>query len=143
MKMARAQFKALVKECLLEILKEGLGHAADQTTTTMPPRQAPITPRRLTFDPALDRPARVATPFMKEAIKHEAAGNPIMEAIFADTAKTTLPAMLAGGDNGSSSSPAVSQQEQFVGTPEQVFGEETTSRWSNLAFATGPTKKTA
>lgn len=144
MKMARSQLKALVKECLVEILKEGLGNTTEQATTTMPTRQAPITPRRPAFDPMLDRPVRSQSPALKEAIKHEAAGNPIMEAIFADTAKTTLPAMLAGGDTGANrSSPAIAQQEQFVGTPEQVFGEDTTSRWANLAFASAPVKKTA
>lgn len=143
--MARSQFKALVKECLVEILKEGLGSVVEQVATTMPTRQHPIVPRRPAFDPVLDRPVKPQTsPALKEAIEHESAGNPIMKAIFADTAKTTLPAMLAGGDNGASrSSPGVSQQEQFVGTPEQVFGEDTTSRWANLAFADAPVKKTA
>lgn len=144
MKLARAQLKALVKECLIEILKDGLGaNVEQQTMTTLPRRQQPIVPKRPAFDPVLDRPVRVQTSALKEAIKHEAGGNPIMESIFADTAQTTLPAMLAGGDSGTGTSPKPSQQEQFVGTPEQVFGEETTSRWANLAFSTSPIKKTA
>lgn len=170
MKMSREQLKALVKECLLELLSEGLGDV------TAPARREPIPPRvpiagRATeararpspsarrapeFDPRLDTPlgnGRQPTAALKAAIKQNAGGNPIMESIFADTARTTLPAQLAHGDvgalpqpDGSVSSGAPqgpSQQEQFNGTPEQVFGEESASRWASLAFMDAPAKKSA
>lgn len=167
MKMSREQLKALVKECLLELLSEGLGDV------TMPARRetqlprVPIAGRALEsrarvprgkpdFDPRLDTPVgggRQPTDALKQAIKQNAGGNPIMESIFADTARTTLPAQLAHGDvgslpqaDGSMSTGAPqgpSQQEQFNGSPEQVFGEESASRWASLAFMDSPSKKTA
>ena len=160
MKMSRDQLKALVKECLLELLSEGLGDVS-----RMPARREPIPPRmpiagvseqrsrarpRQDYDPRLDTPigpGRQPTNALKDAIKREAGGNPIMESIFADTARTTLPAQLQAGDTGgmgggvAPSGPA--QEEKFVGTPEQVFGEETASRWADLAFMDAPAKKTA
>lgn len=161
MKMSRDQLKALVKECLLEILSEGLGDVS------VPARRDPISPRsaiagvaesrsrkKPDFDPRLDTPVgpgRTPTAALKEAIKRNAGGNPVMESIFADTARTTLQAQLAHGDTGqlpsgggSMSAPAGPiQEEKFNGTPEQVFGEETASRWASLAFMDGPSKKTA
>ncbi len=159
MKMSRDQLKALVKECLLELLSEGLGDV-----TRLPARREPIPPRmpiagvseqrsrgraRQDYDPRLDTPigSRTPTTALKDAIKREAGGNPIMESIFADTARTTLPSQLAAGDTGgmgggvAPTGPA--QEEKFVGTPEQVFGEETASRWADLAFMDAPAKKTA
>jgi hypothetical protein len=157
MKISRDQLKALVKECLVEILNEGLA-GGQPIRTTMP--QRPIAGvseqrsvrRKPAFDPSLDRPVttgRTPTHHLKEAVKREAGGNPIMEAIFADTARTTLPSMLAVGDSnampepGSTGGGGLVQQEQFHGTPEQVFGEETAGRWADLAFAEPTPKKSA
>jgi hypothetical protein len=78
---------------------------------------------------------------LKSAIKEVAAGDPVMEAIYADTAATTLAAQMAHGDTRGSLSSAPSGpllKEQFSGAPDQVFGESA-NRWSELAFA-GPSK---
>jgi hypothetical protein len=163
MKMSREQLKALVKECLLELLSEGLGDVASAPRREPVPPRVPIAgvaesrnrARRVPeFDPRLDTPVgpgRTPTAALKDAIKRNAGGNPIMESIFADTARTTLPAQLAHGDVGAlptGGGPAAApggpvQQEQFNGEPEQVFGEEAASRWASLAFMDGPSKKTA
>jgi hypothetical protein len=156
MKMSREQLKALVKECLLEILSEGLG--GNVPISRQPQPSARMQESRSggrskpAFDSRLDTPmggGRQATDALRQAIKQNAGGNPIMESIFADTAATTLPSMLSHGDVGTpppgmSVSPGSSQgpvqQEQFNGAPEEVF--EGSSRWANLAFM-GPDKKTA
>lgn len=159
MKMSRDQLKALIKECLLELLSEGLGDVA-----RLPARPEPIPPKipivgmseqrlrrrvKQDYDPRLDTPIGNRTPTMalKDAIKREAGGNPIMESIFADTARTTLPSQLAAGDSGGTGGGVApigpAQKEKFAGTPEQVFGEETASRWADLAFMNAPAKKTA
>ena len=148
MKMSREQLKAIVKECLLEILSEGLGDATPIAAVSRRPQIAGIAEQRRRnqkqdFDPRLDTPinGRSPTSALKEAIKREAGGNPIMESIFADTARTTLQSQLAAGDGGAGG--GTTQQEQFQGAPEEVFGEEVASRWANLAFAESPTKKLA
>jgi len=148
MKTSRDELKAIVKQCLIEILSEGLGSGLAMQTnkisgvseqrTRMNPRQA--------FDPVLDTPIKRSSQpsAMKEAIKREAGGNKLMESIFADTAMNTLPNMAANGDSGGGSpSHAITQQEQFNGEPEQVFGTEVASRWASLAFTDSTVKKSA
>lgn len=155
MKISREQLKALVKECLVELLSEGLGNASIVTPLTSGRSIAGVTEsrrpqrRQQNFDPRLDTPVKnnhIENSALKEAIKRNAGGNPIMESIFADTAATTLQAQLSHGDSGPAGSTGeqkIVQQEQFNGSPEQVFGEDTTSRWANLAFMDSPPKKTA
>jgi len=104
--------------------------------------------RQPDYDPRLDTPlagGRRVTSELKEQIKRNAGGNPVMEAILADTAVSTLPKMIGDRNLGSNdvaqaggqtvAKQGIPQIEQINGTPEQVFGEETASRWADLAFA--------
>lgn len=165
MKTSREQLKALVKELMIEALTEGLG-AGLQQARTMPirsaspervsERRAPVNNRqRLAFDPRLDTPIQGRTPSdaLKETIKRESGGNPVMADILADTAMTTLPSQLShgdsmGGSSGISRDHLSTQQEQFHGDPAEVFGEaaqmrdDGSSHWADLAFMT-PGKKSA
>lgn len=156
MKMTREQLKAFVKECLLELLSEGLGDvshlsARRESISTRAPISGVVESRNRVrrasdYDPRFDTPVgtgRRPTDALKAAVKENAQGNPVMESIFADTARTTLASQLAHGDIGTPSPGAGGsggapqgpvQQEQFSGSPEQVFGEESVSRWANLAF---------
>ena len=166
MKTSRDQLKALMKEILIEILSEGLGNVPAPRANPMPrtpggptgrvneQRQAQPGRRRPDFDPRLDTPvgARTPTDALKEAVKREAGGNPIMADILADTAMTTLPTQLGAGDsmgqpmvgNGVQASlsrnHAPTQQEQFHGDPAEIFGEaaqmreDGSSHWADLAF---------
>ena len=165
-KMTRMQLKALVKECLVEILQEGLGGAAvpqsasvnlpmsesrRPNTTLQAHRPARVSPLDMpaysnVHQQTVSKPAKRQqhSAGLAEAIRNESRGNPIMADIFADTAMNTLPRMMSGGDSiteSSTSSSKITQQEQFNGTPEQVFGEEVASKWANLAFMDAPHKK--
>lgn len=139
MKMSREQLKSLVKECLVELLSEGIdAHRpiveASRPMGTQSVRQV-TQPRqtRRTYDPALDRPASV-NPIIREAIKANAGTNKTMASILADTAITTLREQ-TGADTQSSGASQLQQVEHINGTPEEVFGEEVTSRWAHAAFA--------
>lgn len=157
MALSRAELKQVIKELLVEILSEGLGNVQAAARRPLAPgrvpiagvsesRQRPNGRRQPSFDPRLDTPVgnnRKPTHALKEAIKRESGGNSVMADILADTAVTTLPTMLSHGDTGTpmpgATAPGPTQQEQFHGTPESVFGEETAGRWADLAFM--PTKK--
>jgi hypothetical protein len=148
MKMSREQLKAIVKECLLEILSDGLGNVATKRPTSTisgTVTESTHRSRRPGFDPRLDSPIVNRPNAMQQAIKQNAGGNKIMESIFADTAMTTLASQTAHGDapTTSNSGMRIAQQEQFIGDPEQVFGEDVASRWANLAFIESPSKKLA
>lgn len=173
MKTSRDQLKALMKEILVEILNEGLGGVSASPSAGRP-QQASGRPtvgeqtqrqgngrRKPAFDPNLD--TRVTGGFspsntLKEAIRIEAGGNPLMADILADTAMKTLPTQLANGDRmgqpsvGSSMSPSSfggspgAGQEQFNGDPAEMFEggaarSDGSSHWADLAFM--PTKKLA
>ena len=125
-KITKSQLKTIVKECLLEILKEGLGNSltrVDQETTV--PKNIPE--RALRKSPSNS---------LISAIKTEARGNPIMAEIFADTAANSLPKMLSERSGNPSA-----DNEKFYGNPEDVFGDEAASKWANLAFSSAPRNK--
>jgi len=158
-KLSREHLKELVKECLVELLSEGLGRSLVVTpaqsrrqpvpsvsesfyakSASARARQAPQQ-KPHQFDPRLDTPVNS----LQEVIKRKSGGNPIMESIFADTAATTLVNQVAHGDSSATgeSSHRPAQQEQFNGAPEEVFGEETASRWAGLAFAEPTDRRSA
>jgi hypothetical protein len=159
MALSRAELKMVVKECLIEILSEGLGNVQAAASRPIPPGRPPIQGtvregrnntgrRKPEFDARLDTPltgGRKPTEMLRDQIKANAGGNPVMESILADTAMTTLPklvgdrklgaASLEEGASAAASAHGISQVEQINGRPEEVFGEETASRWADLAFA--------
>ena len=175
MKTSRDQLKALMKEILVEILNEGLGGVSASPSAGRPQQTSGRSPivgeqaqrqsngrRKPAFDPNLDtRPSGGFSPSntLKEAIRIEAGGNPMMADILADTAMKTLPQQLANGDRmgqpsvGSSMSPALfgggspgAGQEQFNGDPSEMFEggaarSDGSSHWADLAFM--PAKKLA
>ena len=154
----RSDLKAIVKELLVEILSEGLGAVDVPQRQSMPGRgpAGTVTEQRKparrgpVYNAALDTPVagRQASNALKNAVMEVAQGNPMMQEILAHTAMTSLPQMLSAPDHGMprgagmpGDNPGIQQQEQFNGTPEQVFGDGA-SRWADLAFME-PKKQTA
>jgi hypothetical protein len=156
MKLSKAQLKVLIKECLVEILNEGLGGStlavgtgaptlAARTAITDASRRPAVSEgkrRPYNPNPALDEPVRPRNvppaSALAEAVKFSAGGNPIMADILADTAATTFQTiggtLVAGGGPEPSKGPVA--MEQIVGTPEEVFGSDTAGKWADLAFNT-------
>lgn len=148
MKISKEQLKSIVKECLVEILTEGLGPNKVTSTSYLQKNQLESKqinyPKKKStqFDPRLDTP--IST--YRDVIKKEAGGNQILESIFADTVKNTLSSHANYRDPGEgyqTTNSKIAQQEQFVGTPEQVFGEESASKWASLAFMDSTKNKKA
>lgn len=153
--MTRDQLKTIIREIFLELLSEGFGSMSkiqSSTQRSFMPEQTVNGRRRPKFDSRLDTPidkSRIPTNALKEAIKLEANGNSVLADIFADTAVTTLASQLAQGDQlgvpgvGTatiSRNSAPTQQEQFAGSPDEIFGdggrlrEDGSSHWADLAF---------
>lgn len=145
MKITKTELKSIVKECLVEILSEGLG--SELISSSNIPQKRPMTNQAPFFEngkrqqsPAHSQPRRAA-PELREAIRREAGGNKVMESILADTAASTLPNMLQ--NEGRSPVPGGARggmAEQIVASvnPEDLFGEDATSKWANLAFMDSP-----
>ena len=133
-KITKSDLKAIVKECLIEILTEGLGGSLPSVKRNPLPRQD---------NPYLEekrsRPVKSSSsslPQLQEFIKKEAGGNKIMEDIFADTAASTLPKILQG-ESRTALPVRHTLEEQVVASanPEDIFGEEAASKWASYAFA--------
>ena len=148
-KMRKSQLKEIVKECLVEILSEGLSSnsqaAAMLTSRTSNKRvneglahsKKPTTRRKT----ALDRINYGESPRLDSAIENSVStltSDPIMQSIFNDTARTTLQEQLANEshDHGpasqtasDSASLAMSQSD-----PMDVFSESA-NNWATLAFS--------
>jgi hypothetical protein len=131
MKLSRDQLKSLVKECLVEILAEGVGGALKERIER---------PVKKTIHERLDEPTRshegdqpLPTQALKDAVKESAGGDPIMESILADTASKTLPQMLRT-DKGCNVAGGRIEQIVAASKPEEIFGEDAASKWADLAF---------
>ena len=132
MKLSRNDLKSIVKECLLEILAEGMGSPMVESRMHRPIKgqQSTQPARQRKMDPVLDAPANV-----RRQAPQISTGNPVFDAILADTATTTLPAQTLA-ENSRHIQP-VGAAERLVesSTPEQLFGDEASSKWATLAFS--------
>lgn len=139
-KINRSQLKSLIKECLIEILSEGVHtHEVNESRKRhVQPvaRQAAQSQRK--YDPRLDTPIgqgrqRVVNEVTKAATQL-AGGDPMLESIFKDTAATTYVDQMNNGDSATGARrPENTLKEHFQGTPEEAFGDAA-ARWERLAF---------
>ena len=144
MKLSKSDLKAIVKECLVEILNEGLGGLSSVPSPASFSKNA----QRPTVSALSDSLRRQTpprpTPQLREAIIRESGGDKVMESILADTAASTLPKFLQAGD-GKSPMPTAGgglvEQVVAQANPEDLFGGDVTSKWASLAFMDSPTKK--
>lgn len=132
-KMTRNNLKTLVKECLFEILLEASGDSTDSLTENKKRSSAKKSTRR----PALDNITVGRTPASKPKTKSvDVSGitsDPIMTAIFQDTAATTLVEQAAAErgkptKHADAAAAAASQHD-----PADLFGESS-KNWAALAF---------
>ena len=143
MKLTKNDLKQIVKECLVEILSEGMGSSipAVNEVKKQTLQKKPMTSTSSVMRQTAER-TRMPSAALKEAIKVESGGNPIMASILADTAANSLPSMLESDTPGKFSPAPTGTAERVVAAsaPEDLFGEEAASRWANLAFAALPKK---
>ena len=141
MKITKSDLKAIVKECLIEILSEGLGGSLPTVKRNPLPRQENPYLDEKCSPPIKNKQPSYASQF-QEFIKKEAGGNRIMEDIFADTASSTLQKVLQSEAKGASPvKHNLVEQAVADANPEELFGEETVSKWASYAFANNVIKK--
>jgi hypothetical protein len=154
-KIGKSELKALIKECLVEILAEGLGSSITETTQVSPvegrtaarlrnrdaeplpgqrvTRHAPIDPfvgRRKALDEIrVNQTPSHRSPQPLPANISALTRDPIMAAIFADTAQTTLVEQNNGARQGDAASQAAARL-----APEQLFDETQIDKWNEAAF---------
>ena len=142
--MTRNELKTLVKECLAEILVEGLGEsplierkrrapmvAEDDASRFGAVAEAAKKRQKVLRSQRGSTSDRYApSQALKKAIIETAGGNPILQDIFADTAATTLQeqakhpgAPMGGVEMAIADIP-----------PQELFGDDNAEKWAQLAF---------
>lgn len=147
-KLSRDVLKDLVKECLVEILAEGLAsnsstlteaHSRNAAVKRSPPARR-AAPDLITMGKQQTKKPSAA---LEQRIMAAAGGNNVMESILRDTAQNTLPNMVAadGSKTGSSASRSMAQRmtagdaatkTMAAVDPMDIF--EGASNWANIAF---------
>jgi len=138
-KLLRSELKTIVKECLIEILSEGLlgQNSLNENlvmTNTRKSKQRKPTRKKLSY---LDK---IKVGNKKEnKIKTNLTSDPILNEILADTAGSTLSSQLAAeGKNRGAAMVSVQGDEAAKivdkASPEDLFGD-TADKWASLAFS--------
>ena len=132
-KLSRSALKGIVKECLVEILSEGLsGNGLDLNEGYARKPQASRRKTRARNDHGNRAP--VDTISFSNTVDNtvkKVTSDPMMAALLADTATTTLQEQYAAGEPGASvSDEGIALESQ--GT--DIFGEAS-QNWAQLAFA--------
>ncbi len=150
MKIGKSELKALIKECLVELLAEGLGSNITEAAHAKPrgPRNRdaePLPGQQRTTRPVVDpfagrKRALDETRVGPAPVQHRAPApipaavsaltrDPVMAAIFADTAQTTLIEQNNGVRAGDAASQAAAKAD-----PTQLFDEAQIDKWNEAAF---------
>lgn len=143
MKMTKTELKAIIKECLIEILTDSLGGSLKESRHTSvseatQPRQSRVTyaARKPTTDPLLDSPA-----LRPDALKALAEGDDVMASIFADTVGSTLQkqGLKFSYDEGTGSTGAphadmMAEAVSRIDDPNEAFGGGGEASWAEVAF---------
>jgi hypothetical protein len=139
MKLSRKQLKELVKECLIEILSEGIGVnsiSEIRKTPTTSARTSTVSSKPNISEQQLQRSTSPNLHELPSIIKN-ATKDPIMASILADTAKTTLVEQAQSERHG----PSFNGQGADAATmamasvePAEIFDEATMDMWARAAF---------
>lgn len=124
---ARKALKSLVKECLLEILGEGLSNGSTRSLVAENPSVTKAAPKSA---PSARKTAVKSDSRIDEMV-NAVTSDDIMRSILADTAKSTLVEQLQHESRGASANP-----DPTVGSGidlDSMFSEASNS-WSEMAF---------
>ena len=138
-KVSRSMLKSIVKECLVEILAEGitggdveeLNESFKETKPRLMPRtyeeKARHSRKKVTNDKFEENTQRVIS---------KATNDPIMAELLADTAKTTLQEQNSADSPSKFTAKPTDTYSKIVenNDPMELFGNSS-SNWANLAFA--------
>ena len=129
-KMTRGDLKSLVKECLFEILIEASEDQRPKLTESRKPRKPK---RSKTKRPALDAIRFDEAPRPPALDVSGLTSDPVMAAIFQDTASTTLVEQ-ARAERGKPAAPAdAAAMKVSQSDPTELFGAAS-KNWATLAF---------
>jgi hypothetical protein len=122
-KLSRNQLKGLVKECLIELLAEGLLSESDRPKK----RQQSVMAEQATHNTEFENNI--------SSTVNELTSDPMLASIFDDTARTTLQEQLGAESAGPMATGGDRASKAMANSdPDEVFGDAA-NRWASLAFA--------
>jgi len=127
-KLKRSALKSVVKECLLEILSEGIG--TNTSAAEIIQSRGNAAAQQSLTESTEDN---IQSNSMKDAIAG-ITSDPILASVLGDTAKTTLVEQ-AGADRKGQLSKMRATSSHTAGTSEQSQEQDGNSHWAALAFA--------
>ena len=135
-KLTKNALKSLVKECLVEILAEGIGSTATLQEGSKKTRQN-LEAQRRAEEKRLEKHRQKFEVRVDNTVS-DLTDDPVMQSIFAETARTTLQEQMQH-DSSPSSRGAQISPEMMAGSPagidlESIFSDASSS-WSQLAFS--------
>jgi len=153
MKLSRDDLKGIVKECLVEILSEGLSQTAAQINETRStPRQErqPIqrsTPThktgvadKISFLPKNVEQSQPRKPAIDKNVIQAATTDPILQEMLADTASRGTPIVEETRGSAAMHESSIAMQgdiaakQMLRSDPNDLFGDAS-SKWATLAFS--------
>lgn len=132
-KLLRSELKEIVKECLVEILSEGISTNPEKRAIS---ENSLTSGRRSTFDHVswakenkIEEPPAPSSRIVAESLTSD----PILAEVLADSQKTMLDQMAAEGRGPQASAGDAAQRRVSESDPVALFGESA-SNWASLAF---------
>ena len=156
-KLTKKMLKSIVKECLIEVLAEGLVSPAVQSSSpSYENKSKTLKESMLNFanqgtkrqskkkrESHLDsisygqKKKDAAKSSRLDELANNVTDDPILTEMLADTAHTTLQEQIAAESNKQFVSSGAGDDAQRIvnkNSPEELFGEETSGKWAQLAF---------
>jgi len=145
-KLLRSELKSIVKECLVEILAEGIGNSNVATNEyvnesnqesfkSAPKKHTLSSKRRKSY---LDSMQMGSSKTNQNSKKTNLTNDPVLNELLADTAQTTLKEQVAADSKnrmaGMSRPADAAAAEVSKSLPEDLFGGEAAGKWAKLAF---------
>jgi hypothetical protein len=142
-KLTKNDLKDIVKECLVEILAEGLGgnRSSLKEAINKKKKLKPVTKKSAyKYSPPDEYGDIPQTNNKKESINTNITSDSILNEMLADTAKSTLREQLAADSSRGRMAYSPSQGDAATklmaqNNPEDMFGADMASKWSQLAFS--------
>jgi hypothetical protein len=140
MKVTREFLKGLIKECLVEILRDGISESAAplaEAARRPVQQQQRQASRQNTQQQRPQQQPRMNNP-LAMAVKQSAGGNAVMESILADTAMTTLQQQIQADGMSRPNVPAAAYaaDEPDIAALQEAANKDGDSPWAALAFDT-------
>ena len=133
-RLSKSDLKDIVKECLVEILQEGISTSKPTGVSHLSENRTRGRSRRGAFDHVEWRKNQEPAPAVDyRETASQLASDPILASVLADSASTMQEQIMAENRGPSAMSGDSAARKAAMSDPEDLFGEAA-GKWAHLAF---------